>query len=193
MCLRTQLIRFKEKSGEDLWNVDSTRLSKYAKPLNFNVLDHILNLTDNARKQGNKFNLLEVGTGSGDYILSFLNFNKDAFSYKGTVLAKEKARPELRSYLTEVDAAHLEKVYKKSSFHMILSHFGGHGQWRALVKSAENLLKIGGELIISSQDLGGVNSKWVASNCPTFRDLPHELNPNSDLKDEEAMHLKKIA
>ena len=145
------------------WRIHSTPLERYAGPVFTvddnslhspypNVLEILASAASVAAAKGESIRVLDIGVGTGKGInLEF--FKQHGIAFDCTTLTPGGGMaPEIRKIVKFRQAAGLHRVFPKSSYNFVLTHYGTHGQLCAAVENALFLLKPGGEILFSGED-----------------------------------------
>ncbi len=102
------------------------------------------------RAYGEVLRALDLGIGSGAQWLEDLR--DDGISLSGTTLNAKNIHPELNREIIVCDAGSLHKHFPKSSFHVVVSHYGSHLQEIEALWNGLHVLKVGGEMVMSGDN-----------------------------------------
>ncbi len=141
-------IRRKYEKKHIAWKVSDTPLEKYAEPFPQEFSGYLNDRLADSRKSMIRHRLLDVGVGTGNQWINFLNKNPD-MEFNGTALAKTMLHPEIKQKIKITTAANLHNHFEPNTFDTIVSHYGTHGQELEALEDIIYLLKPGGEAVVT--------------------------------------------
>jgi len=94
--------------------------------------------------------MLDVGGGGFCGWEEYLK-NNPLVKFSGTAFTKDKVTPEIRPFVKSATAGGLWRHFDRASFDLICTHWGAYSQHMKLIENAMALLKIGGDLILTSK------------------------------------------
>lgn len=140
------------------WGAWDTPINDYASFLRFETegtvctLEQYLSIkVELAAALGKKLRVLVIGMGTGKQWLEFLA--KNDVEFFGAGLTVGVVVPQLRNRFFPSRSKNLLDVFSPSSFDIILTHAGLHFDGGEGVLAIARLLDVGGEAVISMEDL----------------------------------------
>ncbi len=150
------------ESGQEFWR---TPLRFYGHPIGLNVELWLEEKALQARRKGKPLRVLDVGVGEGSQWLAFLEKHPDV-DFEATAMARDTVHPALRSRTHVATADRLDRVFSnREPFDVVVSHLGMHDQEHAGLQRIFELLRPGGEAVVT----GGINA--------SVPELPRLIDP----------------
>jgi SAM-dependent methyltransferase len=143
-------------SGEAPWVQWDTKLKNYTvhgsvsdDTRNFEMTSYLEDKADQASVNGQTLQVLDIGIGSGNQWIDFLQ--KHPIDLHGTALSLRHVNPLLSGKVKRSLVINLHSHFKPGSFDVIVSHFGMHQQEKEALEQIIHLLKPGGEAIVQGE------------------------------------------
>lgn len=171
------------------WGSNNTPLEKYAEPLTLNLRGHLESAAKQARKEGRKIRILDVGMYTGGQWAGFVNQYSDCVEFFGTVLSMEPVRPEMKAHAIISAASQIAEKFEKGSFDFVVFHDSAYYEELACLRATAKLLRTGGEAVVSSNAHLMPGAALLKRECPCYEIIPHGNIEYSNL----AYHLRKTA
>ena len=139
------------KKPDHGWKVIDTSLENYASPFALNFKEYLHEKINQAKQEGRKLRILDIGAGTGKQWLPFLEKNGNEIELHMIGLTKSIAHPKLRSKFRISSAAKLHALFPPNHFQIIVSHFGTHLQEKPAFEAIVHLLEPEGEAIVTGE------------------------------------------